>query len=133
MKRNASNPPRPPLIDERSDCTEGASSWLGRISRDGQLTVGTHISGILVSRVIRSRDRGVLLSGIRQRVVTPQPFMHYTKPPIEESDGILLKLNERCDSVLLGVNLDFLGDSLHLVSLDETERRERCHRRCDRP
>ncbi|MCB2206496.1 T9SS type A sorting domain-containing protein [bacterium] len=111
-------PLRPPLIDGRPGSGE-KSTWLGKLTRDGHLTISTYISGILSTRVLRARDGGVLLSGFQQNGVVPQPFLHYTKQPLDESGGMLVKLNARCDSVLIGVNLDFLGDSLHVVSMDE--------------
>ncbi len=116
-------PERPPLIDTAeywASCCVPRETWLGRISRDGILSVGTYIGRMAGLKVLRAHDRSVLLAGVRGYWPDAYPpFRHYTRAYAIEHPGVLLKLNERCDSVLLGVNLSFFGDTVRVLSIAE--------------
>ncbi|MDT8323250.1 MAG: hypothetical protein RRA94_03980, partial [Bacteroidota bacterium] len=112
-------PVRTPFLDTLWT-SRGAGSWLGRVSRDGILSIATHIDGIAGLEVTRLHDGGILLTGLCfLHPNLAKPFRYYTREPAEEHPGILLKLSATADSVLIGVNLELFGDTIYPVFATE--------------
>jgi hypothetical protein len=96
-------------------------TYLAHVTPQGQLTAGMYFAGVGFVDVSRTPDRGVLLAGnfLYDTPAVPGNFEYYTQAPAIEFPGMIMKLNERCDSVLRCVNLELLEDTIFIVSVRE--------------
>ncbi|MBR9974590.1 MAG: hypothetical protein KFF77_03335, partial [Bacteroidetes bacterium] len=112
-----------PLAAGRFDTLdhEDLYTYLARINDSGMLTAGLYFEGVCFLDVSRTPNGGVLLAGnfhYRTPAVAGN-FRYYSEAPTSEYPSILMKLNERCDSVVRCVNLALLGDTIGLIGARE--------------